>query len=110
MKLELLNFKCGRHLGHANKGDVNCMLNTFNKYYTLTEQSMVCTACHKGKSHQLPLSLSSNKSSEILEGIHIDVWRPSPMLSFIGFRWYVVFIDESSRLTWIYFLETKSRV
>ena len=45
-----------------------------------------------------------------LELVHTDVWGPSPVTSLGGSRYYVTFIDDSSRKSWVYFLKNKSDV
>ena len=42
--------------------------------------------------------------------VHIDIWRPSPVPSLGGSKFYVAFIDDFSRNVWIYFLKHKSDV
>ena len=48
-------------------------------------------------------------STQPLELIHTDVWT-SPILSISGCKYYVVFVDDYSRYTWIYPLYNKSDV
>ena len=43
-----------------------------------------------------------------LEMVHTDVWGPSPVSSLGGSRFYVTFIDDSSKKVWVYFLKHKS--
>ena len=45
-----------------------------------------------------------------MELIHSDVCGPIPSTSLSGFEYYVTFIDDYSRNTWIYFLKTKDDV
>ena len=45
--------------------------------------------------------------AENLELVLTDLWGPSPVASLGGSRYYVTFIDDSSRKVWIYFLKTK---
>ena len=71
--------------------------------------SAVCHSCPLGKSHKLPFSLSTSLSSFPLELIHSDVWT-SPSHSINGFKYYVIFIDDFSRYSWIYPLKLKSEV
>lgn len=33
--------------------------------------------------------------------MHSDVWGPTPQMSIEGYRYYVSFIDECTRYTWI---------
>ena len=45
-----------------------------------------------------------------LELIHSDVWGPAPLISNNGFRYYVLFVDDYSRFTWVYFLHSKDEL
>jgi Integrase core domain len=62
------------------------------------------------KSHKLPFNSSSSTASQPLELIHSDLWGPAPVLSKFGFHYYVLFIDDYSRFTWIYFLHSKDEL
>jgi hypothetical protein len=42
--------------------------------------------------------------------VHIDVWGPSQVLSLSGYWWFVFFIDDFSRTTWVYLLKDKNDV
>ncbi|RVW20652.1 Retrovirus-related Pol polyprotein from transposon TNT 1-94 [Vitis vinifera] len=48
--------------------------------------------------------------AEKLELVHTDLWGPSPVASLGGSRYYITFIDDSSRKVWVYFLKNKSDV
>ena len=39
--------------------------------------------------------------------MHSDVWGPAPVRSLGGSRYYVTFIDDSTRKVWVYFLKNK---
>ena len=45
-----------------------------------------------------------------LELLHTDLWGPSSVASLGGSRYYITFIDDSSRKVWVYFLKNKSDV
>ena len=53
---------------------------------------------------------SATRENEILELIHIDVFGFVPIPSLGGSLYYVSFIDDFSRNTWLYFLKKKSKV
>ena len=63
-----------------------------------------------GKEYQESLSEKYTKTKGALELIHSDVCGPIPSISLSGYEYYVTFIDDYSKKTWIYFLKTKSEV
>ncbi|WP_416514659.1 integrase catalytic domain-containing protein, partial [Klebsiella pneumoniae] len=42
--------------------------------------------------------------------IHSDVWGPAPIMSLDGYKYYVSFIDDFTKTTWIYFMKNKTEV
>ncbi|RVW80238.1 Retrovirus-related Pol polyprotein from transposon RE1 [Vitis vinifera] len=68
-----------------------------------------CKICPLAKSHSLPYSLSSSHASQPLALIHTDLWGPAPSPSTSGARYFLLFIDDYSKYTWIYFLSTKDQ-
>lgn len=48
-------------------------------------------------------------SSFLFELIHVDLWT-SPVLSFSGFKFYLVLLDDFSHFTWTFLLKHKSDV
>ena len=49
-------------------------------------------------------------SRGILDVVHSDVWGPAQVTTLGGCRYYVTFIDDFSRHTWIYSMRQKSEV
>lgn len=68
------------------------------------------TACLQCKFTKLPFPIIASKSVVPFEVIHTDVWGPSPHVSLEGFRYYVLFIYECTRYTWIFPLMNKAGV
>jgi hypothetical protein len=60
--------------------------------------------CIYGKQNQVRFSFGATREKGILELIHNDVFGPVPIPSLGKFVYYVSFIDDFSRNTWIYFL------
>ena len=69
----------------------------------------ICEACQMGKIHRLHFLVIETKTSQVLELIHTDLWGPSPILSRVGYVYYISFVDDFSRYTWIYPLKLKSK-
>ncbi|KAJ9542961.1 hypothetical protein OSB04_029467 [Centaurea solstitialis] len=41
---------------------------------------------------------------------HSDIWGPCPVTSKLGFKYFVTFVDDYSRTTWLYFMKNRSEV
>jgi hypothetical protein len=73
------------------------------------KSAIVCNACQMAKRHQLPFHNSSALSTVPLELVHTDVWGPA-LHSSSGCRYYVSFIDDFSRFSWIYTISLRFTV
>lgn len=96
-------------LGHPSFSVVSRVLRKHNIPVSESREERVCDACQQAKSHQLPYSRSVSRSSAPLELVFSDVWGPAPQ-SVGRFKYYVSFIDDYSKFTWIYLLKNKSEV
>ena len=71
------------------------------------EHEGTCRGCTLGKNTKGPFHNSESRSKCILDLIHSDLCGPMSVASLSGFLYYIIFIDDYSRKTWIYFLNTK---
>jgi hypothetical protein len=69
-----------------------------------------CEHCIYGKQNQVRFPSGATREEGILELIHSDVFGPVLVQSLGKSVYYVSFIDDFSRNTWIYFLRNKSKV
>jgi hypothetical protein len=97
-------------LGHPAIPIVEKILKSHELPYVLDlNKHSVCGACQQAKSHQLPYLVSTSVSTQPLELIFSDVW--GLVVDSVGkYKYYVSFIDDFSKLTWVYFLKYKSEV
>ena len=97
-------------LGHPSFSIVDCVIKN-NKLSCNDDENLnsVCGSCLRAKSHQLLYPKSTSVSSAPLEFIFSDVWGPAP-ISVGRHAYYVSFIDDYSKYTWIYLLKHKSQV
>lgn len=96
-------------MGHPSSSIVCQVLARHSLAVIPNKESVVCDACQQAKAHQLPFSSSIHSTSNPLELVHTDVWGPA-LTSVNGLKYYVSFVDDYSRYTWIYFLKNKSDV
>ena len=97
-------------LGHPNLRILHSVISTYGLPTLSGNKIESCDACLSSKSHHLPYSKSSHQTTKPLEIIHSDLWGPSPVTSYNGNRYYVCFIDDFTRYTWLYPLKLKSDV
>lgn len=71
-------------------------------------KTQVCEGCIYGKMHRLPFPKTSWRAREPLEVIHTDIWGPSRTLSLGNKRYFILFVDDYTRMMWVYFLNEKS--
>ena len=58
-----------------------------------------CKTCIIAKSHRVSYPLRLNKKDSPFTLIHSNVWGPSPITTVSGFRWFVLFVDDCTRMT-----------
>jgi hypothetical protein len=93
--------------GHPSSKTLAKMMSNCGIFSTFSNNNLPCNSCHINKSHKLPFSISSIKTSSPLELIFSDVWGPSPITSINGYKYYLVFVDHFTRYTWLYPLKSK---
>ncbi|CAL5381550.1 unnamed protein product [Camellia sinensis] len=76
----------------------------------LEEHLLGCKACQYGKQSRLPFPKKAWRASQKLQLIHTDLGGPQRTPSLKGSKYYIVFIDDLTRMCWIYFLRFKSEV
>jgi hypothetical protein len=70
-----------------------------------------CEHCVYGKQKRVRfLKVGKEKKNERLEIVHTDVWGPAQVSSLGGSHYYVTFIDDATRKTWVYCIRKKSDV
>lgn len=71
--------------------------------------SHFCSACCLGKITRFPFPSSQNQTTSPLQLVHTDLWGPSPTPSVNGYKYYIHFLDDYFKFTWLYLLRTKSK-
>ena len=66
--------------------------------------------CQFGKQTILPFNNSVSHALSSFDLIHSDVWGPSPISTPGGSRYFVIFVDDFSRYTWIYLFKNRSEL
>ena len=66
--------------------------------------------CQFGKQNAIPFNNSVSHALSPFDLIHSNVWGPSPITTQGGSRYFVIFVDDFSRYTWIYLFKKRSKL
>ena len=70
----------------------------------------LCDACQFGKMHRKPFSSSSvTRAINKLELVHTDLCGPMSVPSLSQNTYFIMFIDDLTRMNWVYFLSSKAQ-
>ena len=92
-------------LGHMPFSSLKLMFPTLFK--GLDIQPFHCEICEYAKHTRVSFPISNKRSSSPFFLIHNDIWGPSTIPNISGFKWFVTFIDDCTRVSWIYLLKNK---
>ena len=96
-------------LGHASSSRVQ-QLASRGLLGSVSTENFDCVSCQLGKQPALPFNTSESISTDIFDLIHSDVWGPSSVSSIGGSRYFVVFVDDYSRYSWIFNMKHRSEL
>ncbi|KAL0311158.1 UNVERIFIED_CONTAM: Retrovirus-related Pol polyprotein from transposon RE2 [Sesamum angustifolium] len=91
-------------LGHPS-------LPTLQKVLPIKSSRLACESCELGKHHRASFPPRVDKcSSSPFTLVHCDIWGPCRFESISGFRYFITFVDDYSRMIWVYLLKDRSQV
>ena len=77
---------------------------------SVSNKSFDCMPCQFDKQTALPFNNSVSHALSPFDLIHFDVWGPSPITTQGGSCYFVIFMDDFSRYTWIYLFKNRSEL
>ncbi|KAK9133630.1 hypothetical protein Scep_013158 [Stephania cephalantha] len=100
-----------QRLGHMSEKGMKVMVSKGKLDGLSCVDLSLCEGCVVGKQKVVSFSKKGRTpKTEKLELVHTDVWGPSQVSSLNGSRYYITFIDDSTRKLWIYFMKNKFQV
>lgn len=98
------------HLGEQNLNKIASDMLVDGFDYSSNSKTF-CEPCVEGKHHRSPFSTSgATRSEEVLGLVHSDVCGKVDTQSLSGAEYFLTFIDDKSRYTWVYVIKRKSEV
>uniref|UniRef100_A0AAG5DT47 Retrovirus-related Pol polyprotein from transposon TNT 1-94 n=1 Tax=Anopheles atroparvus TaxID=41427 RepID=A0AAG5DT47_ANOAO len=105
------NFKLWhRRLCHMSVGCMKRLETMASGFEFRVTDGMQCVPCIQGKHHRHPFNIKGQRADRVLELIHSDLCGPMETASIGGNRYFITFIDDSSRKAFVYFLKSKTEV
>jgi len=91
-----------RRFAHQNLADVKVLI---NKDWVIGVElnsknapDPICEPCLAGKMHANPFPTSNHRAKQPLELVHSDISGPTPVKSHQGYRYWILFLDDATRL------------
>jgi hypothetical protein len=100
-----------KRMAHLHHGDLRVLKEMVMGVLDFSsEHHEICKGCILGNYTKTAFPSSDSKAAGILDLIHSDVCGPMSSSSLTGSLYYVVFIDDLSRKSCIFFMKTKGQV
>jgi hypothetical protein len=100
-----------RRMAHLHHGALRILREIVTEIpYFSTKHQELCKGCALGKYTKTVFPSSDSRVAGILDLIHSDVCGPMSSTSLTGCLYYVIFIDDFSSKSWIFFMKTKGHV
>ncbi|KAI5344347.1 hypothetical protein L3X38_012224 [Prunus dulcis] len=100
-----------KRLGHLNERSIKLLEDhgMVHGLPHLEQISVVCEGCMLGKQHRDSFPLESTwRATSPLELVHTDICGPMKTESISGNRYCLLFTDDCTRMSWVYFIRNKS--
>ena len=75
----------------------------------ITKPVNICEECVKGKQMRVSFKTKEYSSNRPLELVHTDLCGPTKIASLNGEKYFMLFIDDYSRMVWVTFLKTNQK-
>ena len=72
-------------------------------------KDLFCESCQLGKHVRSSFRHVESRVDSPSSVIHSDIWDPSRVSS-MGYKYFVTFIDEFSRCTWVFLMKERSEI
>ena len=79
-------------------------------FENLDVQNFHCEIYEFAKHHKVPFPSSESRSMSLFSTIHFDIWGPYNIPNISGAKGFVIFIDDCTRMTWVFLIKRKSDV
>lgn len=97
-----------RRLGHPSFSYLKHLF--LDLLLNICETTFHCESSVLAKSHRTFYHISPNQCPTPFMLVHSDVWGPAPTTNSSGTKWFVIFVDDCTQMTWLYLMKHKNEV
>ena len=97
-------------LGHLSFKRLQILKNKLDYISHENKNKRPCCICHLAKQRIPYFPSMNNMSSNAFDLIHRDIWGPFSVPCKTGHRFFLILVDDCTRLCWIFMLKCKSDV
>ena len=95
-----------QRLGHPSLSKLRLLVPQLSQL-----SSLPCESCELGKQSRVSFPKKVNsRASTPFSLVHSDIWGPCRTTSTLGYQYFVTFIDDFSRCTWVYLMKNRSEL
>ncbi|KAL0721124.1 hypothetical protein Bca4012_035723 [Brassica carinata] len=95
-------------LGHIGSQGLEVLVRKGHLDKVKVKEMRFCEDCVYGKTHKVSFGSAKHVTKSKMDYVHSDLWgAPTVPLSIVKCQYFITFIDDFTRKTWIYFLKTK---
>ena len=94
-------------MGHAGERALLILVKWGLLQGAKTHKLEFCEHCVMGKQRRVKFGIGIHNTESILEYVHSDVWGPTKSESMGVIYYFVTFVDDFSKRTWVYVMKSK---
>lgn len=73
-------------------------------------EKLICETCQLTKHTKHNYPAKAYKASTPFNLVHSDIWGRSRIANINSAKWFITFVDDHTRVTWVYLLKNKSDI
>lgn len=77
-------------------------------FLNIDQSCINCEVCELAKQTRSVYPAKEYVSSHAFNLVHSDIWGPSRVSSINGSKWFITFVDDHTRITWVFLMRHKS--
>ena len=78
-------------------------------FHRINIENLICESCQFAKHKRSSFPYTNHRYSSAFECVHSDVWGPCSITGLSHHRWFILFVDDFSRYTWVYLFKTNQK-